>query len=517
MKSIIKKLLAPRQIEYLTMNQDWLVLETSYGVQRLADRPREALPGKDVRLSFPELIGLEDILISVLEQEQDNFQLKGVARCVDKESPLYIDLYVISDREETTKEKNLMLLVEDVTEKMVTQQALIQAANESNLLLSALAASKDYIDKVITSMTDVLLVTNRDGLIKNVNQAAQNLFGYSENELIGRSISTIIPEPHLLHKARHSQIYLLQKNNNPEDLEVVCQTKNNEKIILEFSFSAIQTDVKGLLDFVYIGRDITIRKLHEEELNLALQKERELRELRTRFFSMVTHEFGNPLNTILFSSELLKNYDNDITEEEKIQYIDFIQETAKHTIELLNDIRFIGSADSGKLECKPSSVNLIKFCSNLVEAMKISTSKDHKIQLAIANNSAQPKNIESADAKDDLLLLDEKLLRHILTNLLSNAIKYSPPKGTIYFDLILHPKEAIFQVKDEGIGIPAENQKYLFQSFYRANNVGKIPGTGLGLAIVKQCVDLQGGQIEVESEIDKGTTFKVILPLQKVE
>jgi signal transduction histidine kinase len=105
--------------------------------------------------------------------------------------------------------------------------------------------------------------------------------------------------------------------------------------------------------------------------------------------------------------------------------------------------------------------------------------------------------------------LDEKLLWHILCNLLSNAIKYSPQGGTVHFDLVCKQGEAIFQVRDEGIGIPIADQAQLFNSFYRASNVGTISGTGLGLAIVKKFVDLHGGQIAVESQVGVGTTFTV--------
>lgn len=516
MKSIIKKLLAPRKIEYLVIDKDWIVLEISVGVQRLADNPEEAVPGKDVRKSFPELIGLENIFREVLEERQENFQLKGIARDRDKKSPLYIDLYLIAARDEKNTENNLMLLVEDATENMVTEQALIQAANESSLLLSALAASKDYIDKIITSMTDVLLVTNKNGLIKTVNPAVENLFGYKEEELIDQFISKIIPEEHLLHQVREQKT--LDKARKPEDLEVICNAKNDRKVILEFSCSPIKSDVKGLIDFVYIGRDITIRKRQEEELNLALQKEKELTELRNRFFSMVAHEFGNPLNAILFSCQLLQEYKEDITEEEKEQYVAYIRESAKQTIELLNDVRFIGKAESSGLAYKPEPIDLISFCSHLVEGMKITTSSKHEIQLNIVNNSVAAINKENSPVEpNNLPLIDKKLLRHILTNLLSNALKYSPKGGVVHFDLIFEEEEATFKIKDEGIGIPAENLKNLFQSFYRAKNVGEIPGTGLGLAIVKQCVDLQSGTIELKSELGSGTTFIVTIPLMPQE
>ncbi len=109
--------------------------------------------------------------------------------------------------------------------------------------------------------------------------------------------------------------------------------------------------------------------------------------------------------------------------------------------------------------------------------------------------------------------IDEKLLRHILSNLLSNAIKYSPQGGTVHFEVICQPEEVIFHIQDEGIGISVADQAQLFDSFYRASNVGTISGTGLGLAIVKKSVDLYGGKIAIHSEVGVGTTFTVTLPL----
>jgi signal transduction histidine kinase len=143
---------------------------------------------------------------------------------------------------------------------------------------------------------------------------------------------------------------------------------------------------------------------------------------------------------------------------------------------------------------------LEQFCRQLVEELQISTGEKHEIVFRSKGEFSEA-------------VLDESLLRHIFTNLLSNAIKYSPAGGTVRFELIHQDETAIFQIQDEGIGIPPEDQKRLFQPFDRAKNVGKIPGTGLGLAIVKKCVEAHGGQISVTSEVGVGTTFTVMLPL----
>jgi len=159
----------------------------------------------------------------------------------------------------------------------------------------------------------------------------------------------------------------------------------------------------------------------------------------------------------------------------------------------------IGKVEAGKLEFQPIPIELIKFCRNLIKEIQFNTNSH------IITFCTQEQFI-SAD-------LDEKLLRQIFSNLLSNAIKYSPQGGNIQFDLIYEPEKVVFRVQDKGIGIPVGEQTKLFDSFYRASNVGNISGTGLGLAIVKKSVDLHNGSIAVESEVGLGTIFVVTLPL----
>lgn len=260
---------------------------------------------------------------------------------------------------------------------------------------------------------------------------------------------------------------------------------------------------------MYIGRDITLAKRAEAELRLGLAKEKELNEFKSRFVSMVSHEFGNPLMAVLMSAELLKKCSHRKTESEKLKYVERIQTSAEQMSKLLKDVLVIGKAEAGKLEFKPAPLALIKFCNDVVEEIQLSAGGN------ITINFAHNNLIANEGYHGGLLLLDEKLVRHILTNLLSNAVKYSPQGSTVHFDLLCQDGQVIFQIKDEGIGIPPEDQQRLFESFYRAKNVGKIPGTGLGLAIVKQSVDLHGGKIEATSDVGVGTKFTVTLPLSQ--
>ena len=243
-----------------------------------------------------------------------------------------------------------------------------------------------------------------------------------------------------------------------------------------------------------------------------LQKEKEMRELKSRFVSMVSHEFRNPLSTILNSTELLANHSQEIGENKKEEYLYHIQNAVKNLNQLLSDVLLVGKAEVHQTNFNPAPLDLEKFCQDLVAELKLIATEKHQIILKIQGCCTQQKE-DSAANNISLPRLDEKLLRHIFTNLLSNAIKYSPQGGIISFDLFCLQGEAIFRIQDEGIGIPEIEQDNLFNSFQRASNVGQIPGHGLGLSIVKQYVELHRGEINFVSKEGVGTTFIVSLPL----
>jgi len=260
MKTLFKKLLVPHHLEYLALDRDFLIQEISPKVQRFADSPNEVEAGNDVRIPFPELVGMEEILIDIFEGRLPNFELKAMTRVFENNSRLYFDMYIV---EFLTDEnyQTLIIFFEDVTDRMGLEQTLVQATNEMNILLSTLAATNKYVEKIITSMAEVLLVTTASGKIKKVNQAAQDLFGYSESELVGRTINAIAAEGESLY-AVSQQPQLSQTNT-----EVICTAKTGERLTVAFSCTAIPTDIKTIYkaqatiqDFVYIGRDVTDKK-----------------------------------------------------------------------------------------------------------------------------------------------------------------------------------------------------------------------------------------------------------------
>ncbi|MDF5716295.1 MAG: ATP-binding protein [Rhizonema sp. NSF051] len=242
-----------------------------------------------------------------------------------------------------------------------------------------------------------------------------------------------------------------------------------------------------------------------EDTRLALEKEREMSELKSQFIAIACHEFRSPLTTILLSCDFLRNYSDKISEEKKQRIFTQMKCSIKHLNQVLEDVLLISRSQVRKLQFNPTPLHLTNFCLDLVEQLRLSAGEQHHLNFI--------SQCAYDSFADDMPLVDEKLLRQILTNLLSNAIKYSPQGGNIQFNLICDRNSVIFCIQDEGIGIPKEDKANIFTSFFRCSNTGKLPGTGLGLTIVKNAVELHGGHMTVESELGLGTTFTVILPL----
>ena len=246
--------------------------------------------------------------------------------------------------------------------------------------------------------------------------------------------------------------------------------------------------------------DITQRKRAEVELLTALQREKELSEMKSKFVSIASHELRTPLATILSSAELLEHYSAGLSADDRLKMLHGIQGAVKRMNALIEDVLIIGKAEAGALQFEPKPVDLRDLCHKVVEELRGGVAKQHVIQF-------------EHQFERGSLNLDEKLLRHILTNLLSNAVKYSPPESAVSLLLAERDGQALIEVTDQGIGIPAEDQAHLFESFHRASNVGTRQGTGLGLVIVKKAVELHGGTISIDSKLDAGTRISVHLPL----
>jgi signal transduction histidine kinase len=270
----------------------------------------------------------------------------------------------------------------------------------------------------------------------------------------------------------------------------------------------------------YILKPFNERELHAT-IQIALSKHQQALQLqqsvqnaenkcqeKSRHLSRASHNLRNRMTVIQAIAGILYEYGDKLSTQKRQKHLDLIRTSIDNMDEILEDILFLIRSEADQHPFQPQPMDLIEFCKNLFEEYKTSVTEKHTLQFNYNCNYYQAN-------------IDRKLLYYILSNLLSNAIKYSPDGGQIVLEISCDWQQVIFRVKDQGIGIPPNYFQKLFQQFERATNVGKIKGTGLGLSIVKQAVSLHQGEVSVESELGRGTTFTVKLPLtlcsQKIE
>ncbi|HEY9637096.1 MAG TPA: PAS domain S-box protein [Coleofasciculaceae cyanobacterium] len=424
--------------------------------------------------------------------------------------------YFISVIEDISKRKQAEAEIQQLNETLenrvkertielsVANEKLLSEIQEREQAQEALRESEKRYRQIVEFSPNAIVIHNGEQIVF-VNSAAVKIFAATNpQELIGRRVLDFV---HLDYrevvKERLQQLIAQKKETTLLEQKLL----RLDGTVTDIEVAAIPFTYQNQPSALVVVRDISDavaaaaqRKHAEEQLRQSLEKERELSELKSRIITTISHEYRTPLTSILSSAELLEHYSHKWSQEKKLTHLHRIQISSKHLSNLVSDVLFIGKAETDTLEFNPISLDLEQFCQELVEQM----------QLAVSNHTTITFSHQGIcnDA-----YLDERLLRQILTNLLSNAIKYSPQGGTVRFDIECLAHVATLRIQDAGIGIPVIDQERLFEFFHRGSNVGTVAGTGLGLAIVKKCVDLHRGQIAVDSVLDVGTTFTLMLPL----
>lgn len=376
----------------------------------------------------------------------------------------------------------------------VVMDITVRKQLEENLRLS-----KEQYQTVVDNVTEGMTVV-QDGKFIFANPAFLNLLGYTSEEIIGQDFAPVV---------YHEDLALIMKNREQRLSGKVFESKYDFRVVHKDSrpiwvqVSAVVVDWHGSPATLSFIADVTRRKQAEEDIRQSLEKQKELNLLKSRFVAMTSHEFRTPLATILSSAELLKYYSEKMPVEERAELISSIETAVRRMTKMLDDVLLIGKVEAEKLEFNPKPVLLSTLFEALLEEAHI---------VAAAQPGAEVSVELLMNGCDVMAMIDEKLMRHIFGNLLSNAIKYSPNGGKVRFDVDCGGDEIVCSVADSGIGMSQQDLPRLFESFYRASNVGNISGTGLGLAIVKHSVALHGGKITVESELGAGTKFVVSIP-----
>ncbi|AFZ15122.1 PAS/PAC sensor signal transduction histidine kinase [Crinalium epipsammum PCC 9333] len=377
-----------------------------------------------------------------------------------------------------------------------------QRLNEESLeLLKALhklEVKEKQLVMIVEKIQEGITLSDINGNFEVFNTKMSDITGYSKDEANNSNFLSVLYPSEDDQKQVIHQINEVLAKGETNDVETIITSKSGDK--KSIAANTLLFHYKDRDMFLTTYQDITQRQKIEKNIQLSLAKEKELNELKASFIAMISHDLRNPMTTIFIATEILEVICSKSTETKANKYIEQIKKAIQRMVELIDDVLLISKASDRKLVCNPVSIDLTNLCSDLTKEEKFARGRDDAISFT---NHSQYTNV----------FVDPSLLLPIFRNLLGNAIKYSPQGDTIQFEVDCQNNEAIFKIEDHGIGIPAKDLNKLFTSFHRSTNVGNIPGTGLGLSIVKNCVDLHGGQIEVESEVGVGTKFIVRIPL----
>lgn len=410
--------------------------------------------------------------------------------------------------------------------------------------------SKERNDKIYEGMfvdaTEGILVSNHKGQIILCNPSAQRMFGYTHDEFLALNIDQLMPMRFQSHHVHHREGYFA--NPMPRSMgkgrDLYANHKNGEEFPVEISLSHVKNGEETLVVAFIIDiaerkkKDNQLKKANEmlkkasfqlsklnqeleqkvqsrtlelaemikklteskKEVDLALEKEKELNDLKSRFISTASHEFRTPLATILSSVSLAGKYADKQELEKIFKHLDRVKDSVSNLTDILNDFLSLDKLEEGIIQPHPEPTHVYDLIVDLLDTMKGIT------------KSGQVFNYQD-ETNNEKVFIDVRIFRNLLINLVSNAVKYSEENKTITLKTEFKGQKLFILVQDEGIGIPYEDQSNIFERFYRANNIGNIQGTGLGLNIVKKYIEILNGDITFESEPGVGTRFLIEIPV----
>jgi two-component system sensor kinase FixL len=405
---------------------------------------------------------------------------------------------------------------------------------------------------IIDNAIDGLITIDDQGIIESINPSACKLFGYTEQEIVKKNISTLMPQPDRAHHDGYLFRYKktgeasiigvgreltgLKKNGSTFPFRLgVSEVKYSGRIIYagfihdlsrEKEAESQLQDYAALLEDQVQERTLSLREtvealeqtkaelnlslenLHhtvstleqtQRELNLSLAKEQELGKLKSRFVSIASHEFRTPLSMVQLSASLIERHALPFDNPHISKHVDKIKDAVLNVTAILNDFLSLEKLDTGKVQAKFNHFNLAEFATEITEEMQIVLKGRQKI-------------VYVHRGPELMIMLDQTLLKNCIVILIDNAIKYSGEESSIQFYTKINENNCTIRICDNGIGIPAEDQKHLCEPFFRAHNTGKISGNGLGLSILSRYTDLMNGKLDFKSRINRGTLFTLTFP-----
>jgi PAS domain S-box-containing protein len=393
------------------------------------------------------------------------------------------------------------------TEKEDELDAIVVGINMLREELKATTVSRDYMDNLFKGVVDLIFILDKNFIIQSVNEAVEELLGFKQAEMQGRSFISVLEQNSVL--ALDTVKRSLTQNKFIKDIELRISDKHAQCIPTASSFSVLYD--KGVeTGILIIAKDISRLKQAEEEMRKAKEHAEAANVAKSRFLANMSHEIRTPLNGILGITEILKD---DITDQTQTEYLDIISTSGQNLAKLINDILDLSKIESGKLNLETVPFAFSKTINNNIQAYKHLAE-----QKGLAFNCHIDENIPAT------VVGDSTRINQILTNLVGNAIKFTE-KGSVdvtFTKLATDGRDIVLcgEVKDTGIGIPKEKEKIIFESFAQADDsvTRKYGGTGLGLTIVENLLKQMDGKIEVINNADPGTTgtiFRFTFKLQE--
>lgn len=397
-------------------------------------------------------------------------------------------------------------LEETVEQRTKDLQKTLQELEQTN---SKLDAIQSFQKALIDNAGAMIIATDEKGLIKLFNPEASINIGYQELEIVNKTTPVIFHDKKEIENKRlklfseyginltnkFDVLVEKSKRHNHEEEQYTYVRKDGSTFPVSLTITSIRNYNGVITGYMGIAIDISERIKAEKDLRKALEKEKELGELKSRFVSMASHEFRTPLSTVLSSAFLIEKYTLEEDQIKRKKHLQRIVSSVNMLTDILNDFLSVGKIEEGRIQVRPTQFNLQQFITNINDE--------------IVHNLKTHQQIRYSHEGDSEVIIDASLLKHIVMNLISNASKFSPESGFIDIKTKQENDHIMLSIKDYGIGISKDDQKHLMERFFRGTNAGNIEGTGLGLHIVAKYAELMNGTVKYTSELEKGTEFVI--------
>ncbi len=426
--------------------------------------------GKNISIIIPvELMSEEHTIISRVKMGERIDHYETVRQRKDG-TRFLVSVTVSPIKDETGKIIGASKIARDITEQ--------KSAEQKQAMLAAIVDSSD----------DAIVSKNLDGIITSWNQGAEKIFGYKPAEIIGKHISIIIPEERLGEETEI--ISKIRSGERVSHFETVRKTKYGKEINISLTVSPVKDKTGKVIGASKVARDITEKAEVEKQRRLFTERLQEINQYKDEFMAMASHELKTPLTVIKANLQILEH---KMHADKKVHFVNKTLSQVNKLSNLISDLLDVSKIQTGILELNLTNFDLTDFLTDIVDDIQ-QTSPHHKIVLMAGKNL--------------IARADKERLEQVIVNILTNAIKYSPNAKEVRIHAGLENGEIVVQIKDDGIGIPADDLDKVFTRFFRVRGLAStFSGSGIGLYISYEIIKRHGGRMWVESEIGKGSTF----------